>query len=258
MYFDANHSEVPHAKTPKQRRKNAVTSNRVLAPAEPLGITPCCTRPRDKGDTFQANAQKAHSHLRFHVFLHMNTHLSCCTELLKFVHDLYQNLITSNFDFVFKCFFVWLTTPRFHTQKPRSNEEKRSYQQPCLGHEDILSHLLCTFFGYVIDTMHRHWIQSSRNDTRADPEGWLPQIASLLVMLLIPVSWANRNTTWQSPFVVQNISASHLSMAVIPTSASMWGASPAEPNLQKKTNELSCTDWLFKQDSRYVIFLCDF
>ena len=40
------------------------------APAEPLGITPCCTLPRDKGDTFQANSQKAHSHLRFHVFPH--------------------------------------------------------------------------------------------------------------------------------------------------------------------------------------------
>ena len=119
MYFDASYDtyKVPHAHSPKQQGKGAVTSNRVtktsyhiLAPAEPLGITPCCTLPRDKGDTFQANAQKAHSHLRFHVFLHMNTHLSCCTEMLKIVHDLCQNLITSNFDFAFKC-FLWLTTP---------------------------------------------------------------------------------------------------------------------------------------------------
>ena len=33
-----------------------------LAPAEPPGLTPCCTRPQDRGDTAQANAQKAHSH----------------------------------------------------------------------------------------------------------------------------------------------------------------------------------------------------
>ena len=31
----------------------------LAVPAEPLGTTPCCTLPRDKGDTFQADAQKA-------------------------------------------------------------------------------------------------------------------------------------------------------------------------------------------------------
>ena len=35
--------------------------NPLAVPAEPLGTTPCCTLPRDKGDTFQAGAQKAFS-----------------------------------------------------------------------------------------------------------------------------------------------------------------------------------------------------
>ena len=32
-------------------------------PAEPLRLTPCWTKPRDRGDTTSANAQKAHSRL---------------------------------------------------------------------------------------------------------------------------------------------------------------------------------------------------
>ena len=176
MYFDASYDtyKVPHAHSPKQRGKSAVTSNRVtktsyhiLAPAEPLGITPCCTLPRDKGDTFQANAQKAHSHLRVHVFLHMHTHLSCCTEMLKIVHDLYQNLITSNFDFVFKC-FLWLTTPRFHTQKPRNNEEKAQLPATVFGSR---RHII-TFVMHVFWLCHWYYappldtIQSQRYEGR--------------------------------------------------------------------------------------------
>ena len=34
-----------------------------MAPAEPPRLTPCCTTPQDRGDTTQANARKAHSHL---------------------------------------------------------------------------------------------------------------------------------------------------------------------------------------------------
>ena len=59
---------------------------------------------------------------------------------------------------------------------------------------------------YAIDLWLRRWYYvsplgdgSSRNDTRAGPEGWIPQITSLFVILLIPVSWANRNITWQHP-----------------------------------------------------------
>ena len=36
----------------------------IPAPAEPLGSTPCCTMPQDRGDTTQANARRALSRFR--------------------------------------------------------------------------------------------------------------------------------------------------------------------------------------------------
>ena len=64
----------------------------VLAPAEPLGPTPCCTAPQDKEDTIRANAQKALSQCgrtvprRPHVVIGVITHWSCLVDVLN-KHD---------------------------------------------------------------------------------------------------------------------------------------------------------------------------
>ena len=61
------------------RRPHLYVSPLFMAPAEPPRLTPCCTLPQDKGDTAQANARKARSHvcvagrnLENHIYIEMD------------------------------------------------------------------------------------------------------------------------------------------------------------------------------------------